>query len=154
MANSTVLITILCGKPMFDELRYRWALRKYMKWHLALIKSRGEMPPDPEEWGDEPHAKHAMGREVLYSTQAIGDFRSRYLVVQAHKYHVPIPYDEESWIQPRGAPEPFLSPEAAHKLNAEIRAVQKADWEFWQSRVTFALALIGSIFGILAYFKK
>lgn len=67
---------------------------------------------------------------------------------------MPVPEDEKSWMQPRGAPERFLTTTAAHKLRADIRAEQKADWDYWAGRVTLALALIGSIFGVLAYFKK
>jgi hypothetical protein len=35
-------------------------------------------------------------------------------------------------------------------LRADIRAEQKANWDYWANRVTLALALIGSIFGVLA----
>ena len=34
------------------------------------------------------------------------------------------------------------------------RLIGKADWDFWANRVTLSLALVGSIFGILAFFKK
>jgi hypothetical protein len=139
---------------MIDELRYRWALRKYLKEHRDLYRVYDETPDDPEEWGDEPHVKHAMSREILYVSQATDYFRSKYLLEQAYKYHVPTPQGEESWLQPRGCPEAYLTPEAAQKLRADIRAEQKGDWEYWASRVTLALALIGSIFGVLAYFKK
>jgi hypothetical protein len=139
---------------MFDELRYRWALRKYLKEHRALYRAYDAAPDDPEEWADEPHVKHAMSREVLYQTQAMDYFRSKYLVEQAYRYHVPVPQDEDSWIQPRGAPERFLTAAAAQKLRADIRAEQKADWDYWANRVTLSLALIGSIFGVLAFFKK
>jgi hypothetical protein len=54
----------------------------------------------------------------------------------------------------RHAREPFLTAEAAQKLRADIRAEQKADWEYWANRVTLALALIGGIFGVMAFFKK
>ena len=37
---------------------------------------------------------------------------------------------------------------------APRRAEQKADWDYWANRITLALALIGSIFGVLAFFKK
>lgn len=82
------------------------------------------------------------------------NFRSEYLVRQAYKYHVPLPEDEESWMQPRGTRKQYLTAAAAQKLRADIRAEQKADWEYWANRVTLALALIGRIFGVLAFFKK
>ena len=68
---------------MFDELRYRWALRKHLKEHRKLYRAYDKAPPDPEEWGEEPHVKHAMGREVMYSEQWISMFRSKYLVEQS-----------------------------------------------------------------------
>ncbi|MCK1672687.1 hypothetical protein [Bradyrhizobium sp. 150] len=139
---------------MIEELRFQWALRRHMKDHRVLKQNYESMPPDPEEPGDKPRYKYAVGREMDYQTQAIDNFRSKYLVEQAYRLHVPLPYEEDSWIQPRGAPEAYLTPEAAHKLRAEIRTEQKANWEFWQGRVTLTLGLIGSIFGVLAYFKK
>jgi hypothetical protein len=125
-----------------------------MKGHRALRRTYDEMPPDPEEAGDEPRYKWVVGREANYQEQAIDYLRSKYLIELAHRYHVPIPRGEEHWMQPRGADEEYLTLEAAHKLRGEIREEQKAVWEYWHSRVTFALALIGSIFGVLAYFRK
>ena len=84
----------------------------------------------------------------------IDGFRSQYLVRQAYLYGVPVPSDEEDWLQPRGASQPYLPQEAAQKLRADIRVEQKADWDYWANRVTLSLGLIGSIFGMLAYFKK
>jgi hypothetical protein len=40
-----------------------------------------------------------------------------------------------------------LTAAAAQKMRADIRAEQKADWDYWANRVMLALALIGSIFG-------
>ena len=39
---------------MFDEFRYRWALRKYLKEYLNLSRAFDEMSDDPEPGGDEP----------------------------------------------------------------------------------------------------
>jgi hypothetical protein len=139
---------------MFDEVRYRWALRKYLKQHRVLYRAYDKVPPDPEERGDEPRYKWAMGREVNYSEQWISMFRSKYLVEQSFLYNVPLPESEDDWMQPRGAPERFLTVAAAHKLHSDIRAIQKADWDYWANRVTLGLALVGSIFGVLAFFKK
>jgi hypothetical protein len=137
---------------MFDELRYRWALRKYLKEHRALYRAYDELPDELDDAEIRP--RHAMSREIIYQTQGTDFFRSKYLTEQAYRYHVPIPEGEESWLQPRGAPEPYLTAAAAQKLRADIRAEQKADWDYWANRVTLALALIGSIFGVLAFFKK
>lgn len=138
---------------MFDELRYRWALRKYLKDYFTIFRSIEAMPDDPE-YSEEPRYKYTAGKELNLQTREIDSFRSRYLVEQAYKYHVPVPFDEECWMQPRGSKERYLTAEAAQKLRADIRAEQKADWEYWQGRVTLTLALIGSIFGVLAFFKK
>jgi hypothetical protein len=84
----------------------------------------------------------------------IDGFRSKYLVEQAYRYHVAVTTDEDDWEQPGFATEPMLTAKAAQKLRADIRAEQKADWDYGAARVTLALALIGSIFGVLAFFKK
>ena len=140
---------------MFDELRYRWALRKYLKQHKVMNQTFAEMPDDdPEKMSEEPRYKWTMGRELNYQEFMIDRFRSKYLVEQAYRYHAPIPQDEDSWEQGRLTDERYLTASAAQKLRADIRAEQKADWDYWASRVTLALALIGSIFGVLAFLKK
>ena len=140
---------------MFDELRYRWALRNHLKQHKAMNQTFAEMPDDdPEKMAEEPRYKWTMGRELQYQEFIIAKFRSKYLVEQAFKFHVPVPQDEDSWEQGARTDETYLTPSAAQKLRADIRAEQKADWEYWANRVTLALALIGSIFGVLAFFKK
>lgn len=113
------------------------------------------MPDDDlENVSEEPRYKWTMGRELTWQEIEIARFRSRYLVEQAFKYHVPVPEDEDSWEQAGLTDERYLTPVAAQKLRADIRAEQKADWEYWANRVTLSLALIGSIFGVLAFFKK
>ncbi len=139
---------------LFDELRYRRALRKQLKLHRSMSRALDEMPADPEVPGDEPRYRHTMGRQLGMETVAIDVFRSNYLVEQSYLYHVPLPEDDASWEQPRSASERILTAAAAQKVRADIRAEQKADWEFFAARITLALALIGSIFGVLAYFKR
>jgi hypothetical protein len=140
---------------MFEELRYRWALKKYLEQYKSTSRTFEEMPEDDrEKAGEEPRYKWAMGRELQWQEFAIAVFRSKYLVEQAYKYHVPVPQDEGSWEQGARTDEKYLTPAAAQKLRADIRAEQKADWDYWASKVTLALALIGSIFGVLAFFKK
>lgn len=139
---------------LFDELRYRLALRKQLKLHRAMSRAIVDMADDPEEPGDEPRYKYAMGKQLSMERVSIDVFRSNYLVEQAYMYHVPLPEDEASWEQARYAPERILTAAAAQKLRADIRAEQKADWDFISARITLALALIGSIFGVLAYFKR
>jgi hypothetical protein len=140
---------------MFEELRYRWALKKYLEDYKATTKAFEKMPEDDlENATDEPRYKMTMGRELQWQEFAIARFRSKWLVEQAFRYHVPVPKDEDSWEQGARTDETVLTAAAAQKLRADIRAEQKADWDFWAQRVTLALALIGSIFGVLAYFKK
>jgi hypothetical protein len=140
---------------MFDDLRYRWELGKYLKQHQSTSRAFEEMPEDdPEKFGEEPRYKWTIGRELQWQEFAIAVFRSKYLVAQAYKYHVAVPEDEKSWEQGARTDEKYLTPAAAQKLRADIRAEQKADWDYWAARITLALALIGSIFGVMAFFKK
>ncbi|MET3906944.1 hypothetical protein ABID59_001275 [Bradyrhizobium sp. S3.3.6] len=140
---------------MLDELRYRWLLRKHLKERFALSEAYEEIPDDHEPTDDdEPRVKYMVGKELGIHERALDQFRSEYLVRQAYKFHVPLPEDAESWMQPRGTRKQYLTAAAAQKLRADIRAEQKADWEYWANRVTLALALTGSIFGVLAFFKK
>jgi hypothetical protein len=120
---------------MFDDLRYRWALKKYLKDYSHMVRAIQEMPDD-QPASDEPRHKYAMGKALGLHTRAIDQFRSNYLVDQAYKYHVPIPSDEECWRQPSGTGGAYLTAEAAQKLRADIRVEQKAGWDYWAGRVT------------------
>ena len=141
---------------MFDELRYRWALRQFLKQHDLLRRNYDETPDEHDAEGMNFPKYHA-GRTLNDQTYLLDAFRSKYLLAQAVKFHVPIPNKEEDWQQHRFAVEEddrYLTPAAAQKLRADIRAEQKADWDYWANRVTLALSLIGSIFGVLAFFRK
>jgi hypothetical protein len=138
---------------MWDELRYRWRLRQYLKTRAVTNKVHAATVDSPREEG-EPDIKRAQEKERILQEQEIAAFRSDYLIEQAYLYHVPVPPDEESWGRARYLGKEVLSPEAAMELRAKIRVEQKANWEFWQTRVTLALAIIGSVFGLLAFFKK
>jgi hypothetical protein len=141
---------------MFDELRYRWALRKFLKQYKLAHQSYKQVPDEPDSEGMN-FPKYQAGKAVNFQTTMMDKFRSDYLVEQAHRYHVPIPDDEEAWfLHPYATAdeERYLTAAAAQKLRADIRAEQKADWDYWANKVTLALALIGSIFGVLAFFKK
>ncbi|MCR6734398.1 MAG: hypothetical protein NVV83_10095 [Afipia sp.] len=141
---------------MFDELRYRWALRKYLK-HYKSARDLYKQVPDEIDAEGMNFPKYQAGKAVNFRTTMMDQFRSEYLIEQARRYHVPIPDKEEDWyLHPYATEdeERYLTAAAAQKLRADIRAEQKADWEYWAARVTLALALVGSIFGVLAYFKK
>ncbi|MCC8976420.1 hypothetical protein [Bradyrhizobium brasilense] len=140
---------------MFDDLRYRWELRKYLKQYRATSRAFEDMADDDlENTTDEPRYKWTMGRELQWQDFAISVFRSKYLVEQAYQYHVPVPQDEDSWEQGARTDEKYLTPAAAQKLRADIRAEQKADWDYWATRITLALALLGSILGVFNFFRK
>jgi hypothetical protein len=79
---------------------------------------------------------------------------SRHYHSEALTHQVAISQDEEYWRTSRQLGVTFLSRAGAQKVRADIRAERKANWDFWATRVTFVLALIGSVFGVLAYFKK
>jgi hypothetical protein len=141
---------------MFDELRYRWALRKFLKQHKLVRRSYDQVPDERDAEGMN-FPKYTAGKALNFQTTMLDRFRSDYLVEQAHRYHVPIPTKEEDWLLHPYAvddDERYLTAAAAQKLRADIRAEQKADWDYWANRVTLALALIGSIFGVLAFFRK
>lgn len=138
---------------MFDEIRYRWALRKYLNERQLMKRSYKDIA-EKERSDDEPDYKFALGRDLGYLEAKIDEFRSRYLVEQAYLYHVPIPKEEDDWTESRHSIEPFLTDEAAQKLRAAIRSEQKANWDYLAGRITLAIAAVGCVFGVLAYFKK
>jgi hypothetical protein len=110
---------------MFDDLKYRWAVRKRVRDYLTLSRTYDEIPDDPESPGDEPRYKYALGKQANIHNSELDSFRSKYLVEQSYRYHVPLPTDEESWEQPRYVKDRILTAEAAQKLRAAIRAEQK-----------------------------
>lgn len=141
---------------MFDELRYRWALRKFLKAHNLVRRSYDQAPDEPDADGTN-FPKFQAGKALNLQARMLDKFRSDYLLEQAHRYHVPVTDREDDWnsFPPDYSPEHrYLTAAAAQKLRADIRAEQKADWDYWANRVTLGLALIGSIFGVLAFFKK
>jgi hypothetical protein len=137
---------------MWNELRYRWALRKYLKAY-AVTKLTCAAVTDFTRAEGEPDIQRAQQKEQDLQQHEIGALMTEFLVERAYLYYIPVPQDEDSWLHSRYLGKKFLTQEAARKLHEDIRAEQKAIWEFWQSRVTFALALVGSIFGVLAFFK-
>jgi hypothetical protein len=138
---------------MFEEIKYRLTLRKYLRGFTQTLKSHESVKDCSREDG-EPDIQRAMAKEQNIRLQEIGVLMTKRLVYKARLHCIPIPDDAESWFFAKYLGEKFLSPEAVRKLHLEIRAEEKANWDYWQSRVTFTLALIGSIFGMLAFFRK
>ncbi|MGY3445530.1 hypothetical protein [Bradyrhizobium sp. USDA 4473] len=79
---------------------------------------------------------------------------SDYLVAQAREYLVSLPSEDGCWDESAAFGKKYLNRKGAAKVRNDIRAEKKAMWDYWAARVTLALGLIGSIFGVLAYFKK
>ena len=138
---------------MWDELRYRWRLRKYLKNHTLTKRVHAETKDYTRQEG-EPDIRRTQEKERTIQENEIAVFRSNYLVEQAYLYHVPVPEDGSAWLHSRFVGQKYLTADAAMKLRSQIRAEQKANMEYWQTRVTLVLAIIGCIFGILAYFRK
>jgi hypothetical protein len=138
---------------MWEELRYRLALRKYLK-DYALTRESHASVKDFTHADGEPDIRRAMAKEQRIQEHEIGVLRSKYLVRQAYLNDIQVPDDEASWSYSRYMGEKFLTPDAAATLRDKIRQVQKQEWDYWASRVTMALAVVGVIFGMLAYFKK
>lgn len=139
---------------MFEELRFRWALRRYLKERLMLKRSYENLPDDDPEATDEPRIKWTVGRELGMVEASADVFRSKYLVERAYAFHVPLPNGEDDWEENKYSDGPILSAAGAQKVRNAIRSEQKSEWEYWSGRVTLALALVGSIFGVLAFFRK
>jgi hypothetical protein len=66
---------------------------------------------------------------------------SDYLIARAHLYLVPLPpHGEEFWDKSEAFGRGYLSRKGAAQVRADIRAEKKAMWDYWQARVTLALA--------------
>jgi hypothetical protein len=141
------------NRPMWEELRYRWALRKYLNGYTLTREAHASVKDFSRAEG-EPDIKHAMEKEQTIQEHEIGVLRSKYLVRQAYLNDIQVPDDEASWLYSRYMGEKFLTPDAAATLRDKIRLVQKQEWDYWAARVTMALAIIGVMLGVLAYFKK
>ena len=81
---------------MFDELRYRWALRKFLKGHDVARRSYDQVPDERDQEGMN-FPKYTAGKALNFQSFMLDTFRSRYLLDQAVRYHVPIPTKEEDW---------------------------------------------------------
>jgi hypothetical protein len=135
-----------------DEFRYKWGLRKYLKTYAVTRVSHDSVEDFIRKEG-EPDIRRAMEKEQTIQEHEIATFKTKFLVRQAYLHDVQLP-DDEGWFNSRYTGQRVLFPETAADLRNKIRAVQKEEWDYWAGRVTFALAIIGAIFGVLAYFKK
>ncbi|TWI71973.1 hypothetical protein IQ16_02647 [Bradyrhizobium huanghuaihaiense] len=79
------------------------------------------------------------------------------LYAQAAHYRLPIPQAEDDWEESAVFGKRYLTRKGAAKLRSDIRAEQKARWDYWQSRLQLVgtvMGIIGGIMGALAYFKQ
>ncbi|RXH14858.1 hypothetical protein [Bradyrhizobium guangzhouense] len=142
-----------------DEIRYRWALARlqrdrqqtansYKKKFEDLLKAKGGREAREDLRRDEQFELEEWDEEIDQLTTG-------HLREQARRLIVPLPSfeDEKAWFESKMFGFKMLTPEGVKMVRADLRAEQKARWEFWQTRVTLGLALLGSVFGVLAYFK-
>lgn len=145
---------------MFDEWRYQLRLVKLQRGRAVTVQNFKELL---EEMQREHRGKVAkrdvlerMEQETEEWDDEISQITTEYLLSQAHKYILPVPAheDAEFWYKSKMYGIYLLSPKGVSRLRTDVRAEQKATWDFWQSRIMTMLALIGGIFGVLAYFKQ
>jgi hypothetical protein len=145
---------------MFDEAIYRFKLQRLQRKRAAtvthfrkewekLLKAKGSRDArddlrsreqfDLDEWDEE-----------------INQLTTQHLVTLARNLIVPLPpyEDEKSWFESKMFGFRLLTSDGVKTLRAEIRAEKKAQWEFWQTRVTLALSVAATAISIFAFFRK
>jgi hypothetical protein len=145
---------------MFDEMIYQFRLRKhqrerarisdgYRRKFEALVRSKGDRDQrDRLRFEEEMDLREVDDEINMLTTMHMRSEARRYIV------HFPDFTDTASWVKSDTFGHTYLTPLGVQKVRADIRAEQKARYDFWQSRVTLTLALVGSIFGVLAYFRR
>ena len=145
---------------MFDESFYEFKLQRLQRKRAATLKhfkrKWEQLLKDKGDRGARDEMRSREQFEVEEWDEDINQLTTQHLRNMALKLIVPLPpYDDGvSWFELKMFGYRLLTPHGVKTVRADIRAERKARWEFWQTRVTLALALIGSIFGILAYFKR
>ena len=81
-------------------MRYRWALRKYLK-DYALTRESHASVKDFSRAEGEPDMRRAMEKKQTIQEHEIGVLRSKYLVRQAYLNDIQVPDDEASWLYSR-----------------------------------------------------
>lgn len=145
---------------MFSEIVFQWKL-----WRMQVGR-RKVMARFQERYADAVESKAPKDEVEKLKNEEYVDLNewdeeiqvmtTAHLVEQAARLQLPLPprSDEQYWEESNFVGYKVLSRAGIVKVRTDIRAEQKANWEFWANRITLALALIGSIFGVLAYFKK
>jgi len=142
---------------MFEGLKHHFAIRRALRHRegrrreFARDIKRAQEQKDNDEVESLRNYQHM---ELRFVDEEIDIDNSDYLIARAHRYFVPLPQGDEFWDKSDAFGRGYLSREGATQVRTDIRAEKKAIWDYWQARVTLALAITGSIFGVLAYFKK
>lgn len=140
---------------MFDETIYQFKLRKLQRKRAATLKLFKRKYEELLEQNGDRNARDELRSREQFEVdewdEDIDELTTQHLRSQARKLIVPMPdHDDKSKMFGFH----HLTPHGVKIVRADIRAEKKARWEFWQTRVTLGLALVGSIFGVLAYFRK
>lgn len=142
---------------MFEHVKYRYQLAKKLRKHRqtdAAFDEEVKAAKAAKRTADLHEIDHRRRWELETINDEIGILSSRYWQARAHRYQVGLPNGADNWIHSRQLGESYLSTGATAKIRADIRAEQKATWDWWQSRVTLVLSIFGSVIGVLAYIKK
>jgi hypothetical protein len=136
----------------------RWRERRYFRRERRKLETRadaGEALPlvgkrDPI---DASHIHEEAAVRLV--NDEINVLITTHLLDQAERFIVPSPEpnDKDSWTKDY-AGHFHLTMAAIARIRSDIRNERKARWEYWQGRVTLALAIVGSIFGVVAYFRR
>ena len=133
--------------PLRRSLRHRERRRRDFERDIKIARER-------KDYDEAESLRNYQYTELRFLDEETDIDNSDYLIALAHRYLVPLPQGEEFWDKSDAFGRGYLSRKGAAQLRADIRAEKKAMWDYWQGRVTLALAIIGSIFGVLAFFKK
>jgi hypothetical protein len=131
------------------QRRKRRTISAYAK-DLAAAKKADNPSAKREEILQQEH------EELTFIDDEIGIEESQRLCRQAAHYRIPVPRGQDDWEESRIFGGRFLSRSGALKLRTDLRAEQKARWDYWQTRISLlgsVIGIIGGIMGALAYFK-
>jgi hypothetical protein len=142
---------------MFEGLQHLFTIRRALRHRESRKRdfTRDIKRAQKEKNNDAVESLRAyQDFELNFADEEIDLDNSDYLVARAHRYLVPLPQEDECWSKSQAFGRGYLNRKGAAQVRADIRAEQKAMWDWWQARVTLVLSIFGSVIGLLAYFKK
>jgi hypothetical protein len=153
---------------MFEEFSYQRKLRRLQRVKQSVLKHRDGLIAKAKQ-EKKPHEEieriyvHAS-IDIDEVDEDIRQLANNHIRRQAQRYLVNVPeFSEDSgdWVQSKVYGLWHLTPETFDQVRKDIRAEEKANWEFWQSRIALAIGLLGActgllgaLIGVLAYLKK